>query len=115
MSGEKRPPLEPQFDDLNAAGTIELCQSLSDYAEAGGLSLELMLRVGGFASARYASDLEVLLAVARMYQVGGELERAREALVRAGKLAPHDARLLHLLREVLLSLGVQESAADVLA
>jgi eukaryotic-like serine/threonine-protein kinase len=115
MPGDQRPPIDPQFADLNAAGMIYLCQSLSDYAEAGGLSRDLMLRVGHHASSRYADELDVLLAVARMYQVGGELQRARGALLRAGKLAPNDARLLPLLGEVLLALGVQESPADVLA
>ncbi len=90
-------PIDPRFANLDANATIELCSSLADYGEAGGLSRDLMMQVGRFAEARYADDLEVLLAVARMYLLGGEAERARGALVRAGKLAPDDARVTPLL------------------
>src|SRR5262245_56614342 len=114
MPGQDRPPIDPQFADLDASGMIKLCQSLADYAEAGGLSRELMLRAGGYASARYADDLEVLLAVARMYQASSELARARAALVRAGKLAPSDVRLRRLLGEVLRALGGKQSIDEAL-
>src|ERR1700744_4586046 len=106
MSARNDAPVDPRFANLDATATIELCSSLADYGEAGGLSRDLMMQVGRFAEARLAGDLEVLLAVARMYLLGGEAERARGSLVRAGKLAPDDARVQPLLDHVLDLLDV---------
>src|ERR1700761_105913 len=92
---------DPRFANLDAGAIVDLCNSLADYGEAGGLSRDLMMQVGRYAEIRFAGDLEVLLAVARMYLLGGEAERARASLVRAGKLAPDDAREQPLLAHVL--------------
>ncbi len=107
-------PIDPRFANLDANATIELCGSLADYGEAGGLSRDLMMQVGGYAEARYGDDLEVLLATARMYQLGGEVERARAVLVRAGTLGQDDDRVLPVLSSVLASLGESRTAEQVL-
>ena len=75
-------PMPPGLDE---AATIELCKSLAEYGEAGGLSVDLMLRVGSYATQSFPKNLEVLLAAARMYRMGGELSRARSTLLGAGK------------------------------
>ncbi len=107
-------PVDPRFANLDASATIELCSSLADYGEAGGLSRDLMMQVGRYAEGRYADNLEVLLAVGRMYLLGGEAARAREALVRAGLLGNDDARVLPLLDHVLDLLEDRRSAKEVL-
>ena len=93
--------LDPRFASLGEAGIVELCSSLADYGEAGGLSRDLMLQVGRFAEARYGRNLEVLLAVSRMYLLGEETVRAKAALLRAGKLWPEEARVKPLLSHTL--------------
>lgn len=108
-------PIEPQLAELDEAGTVALCRSLADYAEAGGLSRELMLRVGHYAQLRYARALDVLVAVGRMYHAGGEPARARLTLLQASKLAPSDERVLDPLKAVLVTLGSHESVAEALA
>ena len=94
-------PIDQRFANLDEAGIVELCVSLADYGEAGGLSRDLMLQVGRFAEARYGRNLEVLLAVSRMYLLGGETVRAKAALLRAGKLWPDEARVRPLLAHTL--------------
>src|SRR3954469_17639552 len=123
MPPERRVAIDPQLANLDRDGMLELCQSLADYAEAGGLSRDLMLRAGRHATVQWPADIEVLLAVGRMYRLGGELSRARATLVQGGKIAARDARqfrprsalLLHLLREVLDALDVTDSPEDALA
>src|SRR5689334_16202908 len=114
MSAGSDAPVDPRFANLDANATIELCTSLADYGEAGGLSRELMLQVGRFAEARFAGDIEVLLAVGRMYLLGGEAERARDALLRAGLLQVDDARVVPLLDHVLALLDDPRTAAEAL-
>jgi serine/threonine protein kinase len=96
---------DPRLSGMDAAATIALCQSLAEYAEAGGLSRELMLQAGGYASQCFATNTEVLLAAGRMYRLAGELALARATLIRAGKATPEDRRTLALLGEVLRELG----------
>jgi serine/threonine protein kinase len=114
MSPPALAPIEPQLAELDETGTVALCRSLADYAEAGGLSHELMLRVGRYAQIRYAGELDVLVAVGRMYHAGGEPARARATLLQASKLAPADERVLDALRAVLVALGSRESVAEAL-
>jgi serine/threonine-protein kinase len=106
--------IDPRFATLSEAGIVELCGSLSDYGEAGGLSRDLMLQVGRFSETRYGHDLEVLLAVSRMYVIGGETTRAKAALVRAGKLWPDEARVPPLLAHTLKLLDDPRSVDQVL-
>ncbi len=113
MSGGEA-PIDPRFANLDANATIELCSSLADYGEAGGLSRDLMMQVGRYAEARYAGDLEVLLAVARMYLLGGEAPRAQAVLVRGGRLGVDEERVLPLLANVLALLGDGRTAEQVL-
>ncbi len=77
---------DEQLSNLDGVATLALCKTLADYGEAGALSHELMLRVGEYATSRFGGDLDILLAVARMYQLGDEAELARTVLLRAGKL-----------------------------
>src|SRR4051812_48100374 len=107
--------IDPRFANLDADGTVDLCNSLADYAEAGGLSLELMLRVGRFAEIKYTGNADVLMAVARMYFHGGELTRARSTLLKAGRMGPEDARLRLLLGEVLMALADPRTVTEALS
>ena len=100
-------PIDPRFANLDAGATVELCSSLADYGEAGGLSRDLMMQVGRYAEARYGEDHEVLLAAARMYLLGGEAIRARAVLVR-------DRHMPGIVRNVALPThpaGVQRACA----
>src|ERR1700679_2731197 len=114
MSSGGEHPIDPRFANLDANATIELCSSLADYGEAGGLSRDLMMQVGRYAEARYGDDLEVLVAAARMYLLGGEAVRARTVLVRAGRLGLDEERVLPLLANVLTLLGDPRSAEQAL-
>src|SRR4051812_28598914 len=105
---------DARFANLDANALIELCGSLADYGEAGGLSRGLMLQVGRYAEGRYADDLEVLLAVSRMYLLGSEIARAKVALLGAGRLGHDEERVLPLLDHVLKLLGDPRSAEQAL-
>ncbi len=105
---------DSQLSGLDETATIELCKSLADYGEAGGLSRDLMLRVGSYATASFPKNLDVLLAAARMYRMGGELDHAKTTLLGAGKLAPTEARTVGLLKEVLHELGERGDAGALL-
>jgi hypothetical protein len=113
MSFANNAPIDPRFAHLDANGTIELCNSLADYGEAGGLSRDLMMQVGRYAEARYGDELEVLLALARMYLLGGEAARAQAALVRAGKLGLDEDRVTPLLAQVLEALDDPRTVEQV--
>jgi serine/threonine-protein kinase len=102
---------DPRFANLDEDATIELCSSLADYGEAGGLSKDLMLQVGRYAETRYERDLDVQLAAARMYMLGGETTRAKAVLVRAAKLGA-DARVSALLAQVNETLGDPAPASE---
>ena len=106
---------EAQLSTLDRAATLALCTTLGDYGEAGALSHDLMLRAGRDATTRFAGDVDVLLAAARMYQLGGEVELARRVLLHAGKLAPEEARTLRQLGEVLRELGLRVAPALAIA
>jgi serine/threonine-protein kinase len=114
MSAGRDAPVDPRFANLDAGGTIDLCSSLADYGEAGGLSRDLMFQVGRFVESRFGSEGEVLLAVGRMYLHGGEAGRARHALVRAARLGLDEARIVPLLDQALEQLGEARSAERVL-
>ena len=103
-----------QFATLDAAGLVELCGSLADYGEAGGLSRELMLQVGVFGEARFGGEVEVQLAVARMYLLGGESTRARDVLTRAAQVWPDEPRVRPLLAEVRSLLDAPNLIDDML-
>ncbi|MFS8071860.1 MAG: hypothetical protein ACMG6S_36280, partial [Byssovorax sp.] len=106
---------DSQLSNLDKAATLALCKTLGDYGEAGALSHGLMLQAGRYATTRFAGDLDVLLATARMYQLGGELALAREVLLDAGSIAPQEKRTLHQLGEVLGALGLPVTPALALA
>src|SRR3954470_21508940 len=105
MSAGREGPSDARFANLDANGTMDLCNSLADYGEAGGLSPELMLRVGRFAEGKFGDNQDVLVAAARMYFLGGEPSRARSALLRAACVGPDDARMRVLLGDVLEALA----------
>ena len=106
---------DSQLSNLDKAATLALCKTLGDYGEAGALSHGLMLQAGRYATTRFADDLDILLAAARMYQLGGELGLAREVLLDAGSIAPQEKRTLHQLGEVLGALGLPVTPALALA
>src|SRR6185312_12577687 len=114
MSAGRDAPVDPRFATLDANGTIELCSSLADYGEAGGLSRDLMLKVGRYAESRYAREVEVLLAVGRMYLLGGEAGHARRVLVQAGHLGVEEGRIVPLLDQALERLGDMRTAEQAL-
>ena len=106
---------DSQLSNLDGAATLALCKTLGDYGEAGALSHDLMLQAGRYATSQFAGDLDILLAAARMYQLGGELGLARQVLLDAGALAPHEKRTLHQLGEVLGELGLPVTPALAIA
>ncbi|MEO5727704.1 MAG: protein kinase, partial [Byssovorax sp.] len=110
-----RSAADSQLSNLDKAATLALCKTLGDYGEAGALSHGLMLQAGRYATTRFAGDLDILLATARMYQLGGELGLAREVLLDAGSIAPQEKRTLHQLGEVLGALGLPVTPALALA
>src|SRR5580698_5554084 len=114
MAGPHEIKTDPRLAGLDATATIDLCLSLADYAEAGGLSRELMLQVGRYAELRYGDSADVLLATARMYLHGGEPARALETLFRANRLGPDEARVRPLLDAALKKLGDPRSPAQAL-
>jgi serine/threonine protein kinase len=105
------PSTGPRPSFLDEARTVELCLSLADYGEAEALTRDLMLRVGQFATSTFPESVDVLLAAARMYRMGGALDHARSTLVGAGKLAPEETRTQTLLADVLSALGEGEPAS----
>ncbi len=74
-----------------------------------------MLQAGRYATSQFAGDLDILLAAAWMYQLGGELGLARQVLLDAGALAPQEKRTLHQLGEVLSELGLSMTPAMAIA
>jgi eukaryotic-like serine/threonine-protein kinase len=106
---------DSQLSNLDGPATLALCKTLGDYGEAGALSHDLMLQAGRYATTRFAGDLDILLAAARMYQLGGELGLARQVLLDAGALAPQEKRTLQQLGEVLSELGLPVTPALAIA
>jgi tetratricopeptide (TPR) repeat protein len=103
-------PSEP-----NRAQTLDLCARLASYGEAGAAPSDLLRRVGAEATRRFGDDVEVLIAVGRMYLMGEELAEAEKALRRATRLAPQDPHALRLLGEVLLRQGDPTAAHAALS
>jgi predicted negative regulator of RcsB-dependent stress response len=91
------------------AATIALCDALR--ATPRG---PLVQQVGEFATQRHATDVGVLIAVARMYLESHRLGDAQAVLVAAGKQAPRDGVIYRWLGEVLLRRGDAERAEKVL-
>jgi len=95
--------------DPSPATTIALCDALR--ANPDG---PLVHQVGEFATARLASDIAVLVSVARMYMEAQRSADAQGVLVAAGKLAPRDPEVYRWLGEVLLRRGDADRAEKVL-
>jgi predicted Zn-dependent protease len=93
----------------SAATTVALCDALR--ANPRGA---LVQQVGEFAKERHASDLSVLVSVARMYIEAGRFMDAQAVLVAAGKQAPREGQVYRWLGEVLLRRGDAERAEKVL-
>ena len=93
----------------DASSTIALCEALRTVARP-----TLVQQVGEVAQQKHASDVQVLLAVARMYLETQRLSDAQAVLVSAGKLAPRDGSIYRWLGEVLLRRGDADRAEKVL-
>jgi len=93
----------------NPAATVALCDALR--ADPRGA---LVQQVGDFAKERHASDVSVMLSVARMYIEASQFAEAQNVLVAAGKQAPREASVYRWLGEVLLRRGDAERAEKVL-
>jgi Flp pilus assembly protein TadD len=93
----------------NAPLTIALCSAL-----AHGSRGDVVREVGTTADTWHAQDIEVMLAVGRMYLGCGLLTEAQTALVGAGKLDGQDPRSFRLLGETLLRRGDAVRAERVL-
>ena len=89
--------------------TIALCDALR--ASPRG---PLVQQVGEFATQRHASDVSVLVSVARMYVEARRFADAQSVLVAAGKQAPRDGTVYRWLGEVLLRRGDADRAEKVL-
>jgi len=89
--------------------TIALCDALR--ANPRGA---LVQQVGEFATQRHATDVAVLMSVARMYMEAHRFADAQAVLVAAGKQAPRDGGIYRFLGEVLLRRGDADRAEKVL-
>ena len=89
--------------------TVALCEALR--ANPRGA---LVQQVGEFAKERHASDVSVLVSVARMYIEATRFMDAQAVLVAAGKQAPREGNVYRWLGEVLLRRGDAERAEKVL-
>lgn len=94
----------------DAGATIALCSYLGFSARE-----DVIREIGGSATTWHSTDLEVTLAVGRMYLDAGLLPEAQAALVSAGKLDAADPRAFRFLGEVLLRRGDAQRAEKVLA
>ncbi len=92
----------------DADTTIQLCEALSAQRTT------LVQQVADFAQLKYASNVPVLVAVARMYMRTNKLAEAQSVLVAAGKIAPRDGLVYRTLGEVLLRRGDADRAEKVL-
>jgi predicted Zn-dependent protease len=88
--------------------TIALCDVVR-----GPLHQTLMLEVGDLARDKHSSNVNVLIAVARMYTTAQKLAEAQSLLVAAGKIAPRDGAIYRALGEVLLRRGDADRAEKV--
>ena len=112
-----RPLMAEPIDELvqrwkqspSPAATIALCDALR--ATPRG---PLVQQVGEFATQRHATDVAVLVSVARMYMEAHRFGDAQAVLVAAGKQAPRDGLIYRWLGEVLLRRGDAERAEKVL-
>jgi tetratricopeptide (TPR) repeat protein len=94
--------------DPSAQATVALCEALRDSPRR-----PLIQQVGEFAAQRHASDVTVLVSVARMYVQSQRLAEAQAVLLAAGKQAPRDPRVYRWLGEVLLRRGDAARASKV--
>jgi tetratricopeptide (TPR) repeat protein len=95
-----------QPDEQN---TILLCEQLGVSGQN-----KLVDEVGKSASVKYASNPNVLVAIARMYMDATRLGDAQGLLVSAGKMAPRNGEVYRWLGEVLLKRGDAARASKVL-
>ncbi|HEY4016659.1 MAG TPA: hypothetical protein VGM06_25155 [Polyangiaceae bacterium] len=92
----------------NPAATVELCDALrADPRDP------LVQQVGDFAKERHASDISVMISVARLYMEANRFIDAQAVLVAAGKQEPREGRVYRWLGEVLLRRGDAERADKV--
>ena len=87
--------------------TIQLCDALS------AVRTTLVQQVADFAQVKFASNVPVLVAVARMYMRANKHAEAQSVLVAAGKIAPRDGLVYRVLGEVLLRRGDADRAEKV--
>lgn len=83
--------------------TIEMC--LVEANRAASKDLSVVRALGRKARAKYGSNVEVLLAVARMYLRREALDDAHTTLTQLLRLAPTEARTFVLLGETMLRRG----------
>lgn len=94
----------------DAKSTIALCSYLGS-----AMHQQLVQEVGPSAERQHGRDLEVMLAVGRMYLDADLYQKAQNALVAAGKLRPRDPRAFRYLGEALLRRGDAVRAEKVFA
>jgi predicted Zn-dependent protease len=92
----------------NPSATMELCDALR--ADPRG---PLVQQVGDFAKERHASDISVMISVARLYMEANRFIDAQAVLVAAGKQEPREGRVYRWLGEVLLRRGDADRADKV--
>src|ERR1700736_569574 len=92
----------------NPAATIALCNALR-----GSVRVALIQQIGEFAAQRHATDVGVLVAIARMYLDARRFAEAQGVLVSAGKVSPREPEIYRWLGEVLLRRGDAERAEKV--
>jgi Tfp pilus assembly protein PilF len=92
----------------DADTTIQLCGALR-----GSVRMTLVQQVGSLAVQKHASNVPVLLAVAKMYMMTQRLAEAQSVLVAAGKISPREGMIYRTLGEILLRRGDAARAEKV--
>jgi tetratricopeptide (TPR) repeat protein len=113
MARKRAPPTNVPDLFPTAGATIELCNSFAEYAEAGAYNRALLIDAGRHAVQRYPDQVDVLVAVGRMYLAADELAPAQAILEQAARRAPQDGRVVRLLAGALLRLGDARGAEEL--
>ena len=94
---ERLPAQPPDSVDLSA--TLELLASLTQYAEAGAVQPHTLAQAAQHALEEHGDQIEVLIAVAKLYVAIGDRAATGAVLGRAMRVAPEDKRVTQLFAE----------------
>src|SRR5262245_48582676 len=95
MSMRERGPASGS-DSVHPPATLELVAQLTQYAEAGAVQPHTLAQAAQHALEEHGDDIEVLLAVAKLYLSTGDRTEAARVLGGATQVSPDDARIAQL-------------------